>query len=390
MSYVLYCFILFCLIKNQEKIMSTTTEPRPRGRPKKVDNTTLIATEPRPRGRPKKIDTNTTETIAEVKEQKSETPATTPQPQKLASKLVVITGATSGMGLKILEELITRSDIEIIAVGRKPQLCRDIVLKTKSTYPDAKLHFMVTDLSLINQTNELINDIIQKVTELGYDRIDTLFLNAGLMTQKVELTYEGNEKQWATNYLSPVLMLEKLFPLLQKSTDARVIFVTNNKAKHTKINWKALREPRKFTANTLYNQSKLALLIYALEFHYRQFNNPNFRMLVVNPGKVKTKLTTKETKGLKKLKNIISNWTACSIQEGIRTAHYLITADTLPHNVVCYQNMRAVMPNTYCMNSDNRYKLFNATRRMLDLPALNRVNEPLEDDIPLSVLPEWR
>lgn len=340
--------------------------------------------EKRPRGRPKKVDTNIDPiTTAQDKIQDSTI-------DNSATKVVVITGATSGMGLKILENLVPRSDLQIIAVGRKPQLCRDIVLRVKSVYPDTKLHFLVSDLSLINQTQELINDIISKVTELGYDRIDTLFLNAGLMSQKVEMTYENHEKQWSTNYLSPVLMLEKLYPLLQKSSDARVIFVTNSKANHTKINWKALREPRKFTANALYNQSKLALLIYALEFHYRQFNNPNFHMLVVNPGKVKTQLSIKETKGLKKLKNIISNWTACSIEEGIRTALYLITADKLPHNVVCYRDMRAVMPNTYCMNSDNRYKLFNATRRMLNLPALGRANQLLDDDIPLTILPEWR
>lgn len=306
------------------------------------------------------------------------------------TKLVVITGATSGMGLRILEELVTRSDMEIIAVGRRPQLCRDIVLKIKSMYPDAKLHFLVSDLSLINQTNKLIQDIIAKVAELGYTSIDTLYLNAGLVAQKVELTYEGHEKQWATNYLSPILMLEKLYPLLQKSSDARVILVTNSRSNKLHINWKALREPKSFNANTLYDQSKLALLIYALEFHYRHLDNLALRMLVVNPGKVKTQLTTKETSGWKKFKNAIANWSACSIEEGIRTTHYLITADTLPHNVVCYRSMRAIMPSTYCMNTDIRYKLFNATRRMLDLPALGRINQPLEDDIPLTILPEWR
>lgn len=376
--------------KTQNTTPNDLPAPKKRGRPRKVVDTTQDTQITRNQTTNSKIQNVSPNTHTQINNAEQNTPQNATKGKKKSTKLVVITGATSGMGLCVLENLVRRSDMEIIAVGRKPQLCRDIVLKTKSLYPDAKLHFLVADLSLINQTNQLIEDIIAKVNELGYTSIDTLYLNAGLLSQKIELTYEGHEKQWATNYLSPVLMLEKLYPLLQKSNDSRVIFVTNSHANKLHINWKALREPKSFSAKTLYDQSKLALLIYALEFHYRHLDNPALRMLVVNPGKVKTQLSTKETSGWKKFKNTISNWSACSIEEGIRTAHYLITAPHLPQNVVCYRSMRAVMPSSYCMNADIRYKLFNATRRMLDLPALGRLNQPLDDDIPLSIMPEWR
>ncbi len=352
------------MAKELEEKSKTTSKSKSASAPKSNTSKTVKAT----RGRPKKSTTD-------KKVASKETAVTKP-----TKKLVIITGATSGMGLEVTKRLVAQGDCCVIAVGRRPQLCRDIMLQLRQKYPELDLHFLVADLSIMAQVRALVEDIEQKMQKLGYEHIDVLYLNAGVMTQDIQMTYEGHEVQWATNYLSACLLTELLYPYIRKSVDGRIIFMTDDKARKLQLDWRAIREPKRSKASKLYEQTKLADLMFALEFDYRHLDEENVKTFAVNPGKVLTPLTTKGTTGFRRWLNDWRNINAVSIEEGISTVMYLINAPKLPVRVVYYKDSKPQMPSKYVLDSENRLELYNATRRMLGLPPCTRENKIISDE----------
>jgi len=174
--------------------------------------------------------------------------------------------------------------------------------------------------------------------------------------------------QWATNYLANALLIELLLPLVRNSSDGRIILTTNDKALKTKLNWDIINNPKRNSATSIYNQSKLAELMFALEFDNRHLDEENVKTFVVNPGRVCTDLALKNTTGFNKWLCNLRNLSACSVEEGIATVMYLIEAPALPSRVVYYKNSRPEMPSNYALDLNIREELYKATLRLLDLP----------------------
>jgi len=285
------------------------------------------------------------------------------------NKVVVITGVTSGMGNEVTKRLMEKGGYTIIGT------CRILLSKSinemaswNEKYTKSDLHLAIGDLTEMAQVRNLFYNIKIKLQKLGFDRIDILYLNAGQMLQKIDMSSENNELQWASNYLANVLLIELLLPLLRNSKDARIILTTCDKALKTKLNWDIINNPKKYSATALYNQSKLAELMFALEFDYRHLDEKNIRTFVVNPGRVRTNLGLRYTTGFQRFLCNLRNLRACSVEEGIASVMYLIEAPNLPSRVVYYKNMCPKMPSNYALDLCNREELYKSSFRILNLP----------------------
>lgn len=275
-------------------------------------------------------------------------------------KIVVVTGATSGLGLAMAKNLAKLGQI-VLAVGRRPSACRDARNEILAECPEAKLYFFVADLSLMGQVRILADEIKQKLFEIERDSIDVLIHNAGVQTNIHKVTYENHEIMWATNYLSAFLLTQELQPLLDASRDARVITVTNDSASKTKIDWKNVRALTPKSDDDIYNQTKLADLMFALEYDHKYAFRDDLHAYCVNPGKVATDLRTKNAKGFKAL---LAKWgrnKGKSIEQGIETAMYLCLVERLPRNVVLYQNKKPAEPSKFASDPRNRIALWRYT-----------------------------
>lgn len=329
--------------------MEPTTTKRPRGRPPK--NKQNITTTP-------DLDKNNTKVMAPPKSAKNK-------------KVVVLTGATSGMGLKILESLAIEGHT-IIAVGRNPSACRDALQLARSFNSDANIAFLLADLSVMSQVKTLASDIAQKLEKFGVNHIDVVYHSAGVMTQNIQQTYEHHETQWATNYLSVVLLTELLIPFLLRSKEPRVVVVTTKPNNKQKLDFKEIQNPK--NASKMYEYSKLADLMFAMQFN-EELKHTNIHAYAVYPGNVQTDLGAKHTKGFKNWLEKLKRKHAVSITDAVQTSLYLITAPKLPPTVVLYSNFRPLLPCDYALNPFNRERLWRATRTKLDLPETPNLEE---------------
>lgn len=147
--------------------------------------------------------------------------------------VVVITGATSGIGLALTTKLYELGAGNIVAVGRSKSKLDSLSTTLEESYPNAKgkLVPVIADLNDLNSVSHAA-DVINR----RFKRIDYLVNNAGLhLTQKdlvsssPVLTEQGYEMTFGVNYLSHFLLTEKLLPSLERSrNEARIIQVSSS------------------------------------------------------------------------------------------------------------------------------------------------------------------
>ena len=142
-----------------------------------------------------------------------------PLPEFPEKRVAVVTGATSGLGRVVAEQLAALG-ARVILVGRSREKLDTAVAEISQTTGSDRLHTEVADLSLKVEVRDLANRLLQRG-----EAIHILVNNAAVLPLERELTSEGLETAFATDLLSPFMLTELLMPQLRGSAPARVINV---------------------------------------------------------------------------------------------------------------------------------------------------------------------
>lgn len=216
---------------------------------------------------------------------------------EVSNQTIVITGATSGIGLAAAE-LLARQGAFVIGVGRSPERCRAAEKRLGTLHPQGKAAYVVADLALQSQVRAAAAGIGEVLAAHGKTCLDGLLNNAGTFTYWLALTAEGFETQWAVNHLAPFLLTHELLPLLQAAPAARVVTVSSGSHYSGHLNWQDLQLRRHYNGLRAYDQSKLANVLFTLELNRRLGTEAPVRAVAADPGLVKTDIGLKGTPGL--------------------------------------------------------------------------------------------
>ncbi|MCS7480672.1 oxidoreductase [Umezawaea endophytica] len=189
-------------------------------------------------------------------------------------RTVVITGATSGIGLITARELAGAGARVVLAV-RDPAKGRAVA----ATLP-GRTEVRELDVSRLRSVREF--------AEAWRGRIDVLVNNAGIMQVPEARTEDGFELQTATNFLGPFALTTLLLPHV---TD-RVVTVSSQLHRISRIDLTDLAwASRKYDDLRTYADSKLAVLLFTLELQRRlaEAGSP-VRSLAAHPGIATTNL----------------------------------------------------------------------------------------------------
>lgn len=135
------------------------------------------------------------------------------QPDGLAGRVVIVTGATSGIG-RAATEMFAGAGATVIAVGRSPER-----LEQLSAHPGVETYR--ADLSDLDRARRFVEDFAAT-----HDRLDVLVHNAGALVADHRTTPQGFEETYAAQVLAPHLITAGLLPLLS-SCHGRVIVVSS-------------------------------------------------------------------------------------------------------------------------------------------------------------------
>ena len=191
-------------------------------------------------------------------------------------KVVVITGASSGLGLETAKQLASEGG-EIVMVVRdqtRGERARAQIAQIATGKPPV---LMLADLSVQA-------DIHRAAAELNdrYDRVDVLINNAGNAFNRRQQSADGFELTWATNHLAPFLLTSLLLPLLTAAPAGRIVNLTTEVYSH-ELDLDNLQGERKFSWMGAYRASKLGTVLFTTELA-RRIKGTGVTAVSISPG----------------------------------------------------------------------------------------------------------
>ncbi|KAH2125651.1 hypothetical protein KXW75_003154 [Aspergillus fumigatus] len=218
----------------------------------------------------------------------------------VASKIVLITGANTGIGFQVVRALCNSTQTySIIVGGRSPAKVHSAIRAIQSEFTNcqSQLYPLQIDLESDDSIKHASEDISTK-----FGRLDALVNNAGAwFDAQANATMTERQmwaKTWDVNVTGTHLLTSALMPLLLKSPDPRLLFVTSGAARlagtddlRLPINRSPLAgwpKPAGITA-TAYRSAKTGLSMVLREWG-RILKNDGVKIWGIAPGYLATGL----------------------------------------------------------------------------------------------------
>jgi retinol dehydrogenase-13 len=198
-------------------------------------------------------------------------------------KLVVITGATSGIGYLTARKYASMG-ADLICVNRNPEKSEALKKEIVGDF-DVKCEYIIADLSKLDDIYRVGKELTQLNTE-----INVLIHNAGIYLTKRETTADGLEKVFVIQYLASFIINYLLMDKLKSQENARIIMVNSEGHRFAvwglrldDLNW----EKRRYSGLKSYGSAKTAQLLSMIVF-VEHFQKTGVSINAMHPGAVKT------------------------------------------------------------------------------------------------------
>jgi uncharacterized protein len=195
-----------------------------------------------------------------------------------SGKIVVITGASSGIGEKSAEEF-AKLHAKIILVSRNEERLKKIA--TELSKYKTEIFVYVCDISKKEQVTQMGQAILEK-----FGTIDVLVNNAGFGIYNIveETTIDEIESQMATNFFGMVYCIKTFLPKMIEQKSGHIVNVASVAA--------SIGIPRMAS----YCASKFAMLGFS-ESLYHELKGKGIGITVVSPIMVRTNFFDHESFG---------------------------------------------------------------------------------------------
>jgi retinol dehydrogenase 12 len=201
-------------------------------------------------------------------------------------KIVIITGATSGIG-KETAIALARQGAHLVLPVRNIEKGETLKKEISRVAGDAQVDLFPCDLTSFKSIQDFAGQFLET-----YDRLDVLINNAGIWETRRNVSKDGIEMNLAVNHLAPFLLTNLLLDLLKESSPARIINVSSAAHKQGKIQFNDIEMQRGWGSLASYAQSKLANILFTRKLA-RILEGTGVTVNCLHPGVVNTRLFDK-------------------------------------------------------------------------------------------------
>lgn len=197
---------------------------------------------------------------------------------RIDGKIVIITGANSGIGKETAIDLARRGG-KIYIACRDIKRGEDALIEIREKSGSTNVHFLQMDLASMDSIREF-----SRRFHSVENNLHILINNAGIMACPKALTKDGFEMQLGTNHLGHFLLTNLLLDLLKASAPSRVVVVSSCLHQIGRIKKDDLNSEKSYWKWTVYGQSKLANILFAKELA-RRLQGTGVTVNALHPGK---------------------------------------------------------------------------------------------------------
>ena len=139
---------------------------------------------------------------------------------------------------------------------------------------------LVADLASYTSVRQAATKLLER-----HPALDVLVNNAGTVTRHRQVTGDGHERMWQTNFLGHVLLTRLLLGALRRGAAPRIVNVSSEAHRSGRIPWDNPELSEGFRPLRMYAQSKLAQVLYTRELARRE---PTIAVTALHPGAIWT------------------------------------------------------------------------------------------------------
>ena len=228
--------------------------------------------------------------------------------RNLDGKTVVFIGGTDGMG-RVAVEAIYRMGANVVLLGRDEVKGKGVLSELASSAGTGAIRFEVCDLLSMDSVTQCAARVLGDES-----RIDVLVNCAGANFQDRVSTRDGFERNWAVNYLGPVLLTNLLLERLKASAPARIVNVSSATEAVGHIDFQNLQLERGYSPGKAYARAKLALNMFTIDLA-RRLEGTGVSVNSLNPGFIKSNLL-RDLRGFESVGRPMMRWLASPPEVG--------------------------------------------------------------------------
>ena len=233
-------------------------------------------------------------------------------------RVVVITGATSGIGYATAEKYAAHG-ADIVCVNRNEEKSKRLCKALEGQY-DIKCTYMIADFTKLAE----VHNVAKQLSALDRD-IDVLIHNVGVFVTKRTFTVDNLEMVFQTNYLSSFILNYYLREKLTNQKGGRIIFVNSEAHRFAvwglhldDLSW----DKHKYSGLKSYGAAKTAQLLSMIKLN-AYFAGTGVTVNAMHPGNIKTNSGQNNGKIYRFFKRMLVDRTARPITIAAEALYYL-------------------------------------------------------------------
>jgi len=233
-------------------------------------------------------------------------------------RLVVITGATSGIGYATAKKYASHG-ADLLLINRNEEKSKELCAELRAEF-NTNCSYFIADFSKLSD----VHRAAEQLSTLNRG-IDVLIHNAGLYLTKKSFTVDNLETVFQTNYLSTFIINYYLREKFRNQKNGRIIFVNSEAYRFAAfgihmddLSW----DKHKFSGIKSYGYAKMAQLLSMIKFN-EYFQGSTITVNAMHPGNVRTNSGRDNGWFYKNLKKIFVDRSARPISVSAEALYFL-------------------------------------------------------------------
>jgi NAD(P)-dependent dehydrogenase (short-subunit alcohol dehydrogenase family) len=279
----------------------------------------------------------------------------------IQGKVVVITGATSGIG-QVAAGKLAAMGARIVLVARDKTRAEKTLSRLRERAPAANHTVHYADLSSLREMKRIGAEIAA-----AEPRIDVLINNAGALFGHRQVTEDGLEMTFALNHMSYVVLTHGLRERLLGSAPARVVNTSSNAHKRSPLDFNDLQSANGYGGFMVYSRSKLCNILFTRELA-RRLVGTGMTANCLHPGFVDTRFG-EHSGGLFSRLIQVGKLGALSPEKGAETLIYLASSPEVAGvSGQYFYKCRPATPTVEAQDDATAKRLWSESARLAGIP----------------------